>query len=421
MERVCFVISPIGNEGSQERIQSDKFLGLIKEVGEYYNLNVIRADEVNGSTDINSDIIEKIQHADLCIIDLTGINPNVMYEFGMRYQTGLPYIVCARKETKLPFDVISRRTIFYGDLEKTSDYREAKSAIRRFVDKYEEQDYQNAKVVGNSELYQMLCLIVEKIESLQKGSAQVYSASNVNDSIGKEVVSDEVNELLKQLDPSEAFQYAYSTNQLRLAEQLLEYCRNQPIEYFLNKLCALAALGSQKAAEELLKNISEHSADFGSKELIEMLGSAVSCFNRQDIEIENLDRMQGVFAIVEERMSSNKERAAFFNQKERFYAGAGMYDIAKESAEKTLQLDDTQPAYFYNYAIVLEQLGKIDEALEYARRMISFETMDANHLAYACRLLKRSNDLNDVAVYEECLNKLEKISPYKARLVKLND
>lgn len=419
IERVCFVISPIGSEDSEERIQADKFLELIKEIGEIHKLNVVRADEVNGTSDINSDVIEKIQHSDLCIIDLTGLNPNVMYEFGMRYQTGLPYIVCAKKGTKLPFDIISRRTIFYGDLEKTIDYREAKTAIRSFIDKFEEKDYQNSKAVGANDLYQMMQLIMEKIEKIEKINTQVYNSSTVNDSIGKTTVNDEIDELLKQLDPSEAFHYAYTTNQLRLAEQLLDYCRDQPMEYFLNKLCALATLGSQKAVNELLHYINENPLNIETDSLLEMIGCIVSCFNRLDLESENIEHMEEVFSLVESRVDTNKARAALFNQKERFYAGAGMYDKAKENAEKAIAMDDTQPAYFYNYAFVLEKLGEHEAALEYAKKILSFEGISAEHLTFLCKLLKKSNVPADMELFEECFSSLEKISPYKARLIKL--
>ena len=121
--RFCFVVSPIGEQDSPERKHADNFLALIKEIGELHNLDVKRADEIVGTSDINADVIDKIQNADLCIIELTGLNPNVMYEFGMRYQTGLPYIVCAKHKTDLPFDTISRRTIFYGDLNYASECR----------------------------------------------------------------------------------------------------------------------------------------------------------------------------------------------------------------------------------------------------------------------------------------------------------
>ena len=419
-ERVCFIISTIGSENSEERLSANKFLELTKEIGEIHHLKVIRADEVSGTSDINMDIIDMIQNSDLCIIDLTGLNPNVMYEFGMRYQTGLPYIVCAKRGTKLPFDIISRRTIFYGDLEKTNDYREAKKSIRDFINQYEERDYQASSSVSINDLYQMIQLVIEKVERIEKINTQSYSATVSNNSVGKILDNGDVDELLRQLDPAEAFHYAYTTNQIRLAEQLLDYCRDQPIEHFTNKLCALATLGSKKAIDELSKYYKENISDISINTMKEVLGSIVSGFNHQDSECENLNQMEELFGITERRLNTNKDEAFFHNQKTRFYTGANELDLAKENAEKAIQLDDTEPAYIYNYVIVLTKLGDKEGSLENAKKLLSFEgSVDADHLSLICRILKESSFPADGELYNECLNRLEKISPYKARLIRL--
>lgn len=419
-ERVCFIISTIGSENTEERLSANKFLELTREIGEIHHLKVIRADEVSGTSDINTDIIEMVQNSDLCIIDLTGLNPNVMYEFGMRYQTGLPYIVCAKKGTKLPFDIISRRTIFYGDLEKTNDYREAKKSIRDFINQYEERDYQVSSSVSINDLYQMIQLVIEKVERIEKINTQSYSATGSNNSVGKILDNEDVDELLKQLDPAEAFHYAYTTNQIRLAEQLLDYCRDQPIEHFINKLCALAALGSKKAIDELTKYYKENISDISIKTMQEVLGCIVSGFNHQDSECENIDRMEELFGISQGKLNTNKDKAFFHNQKARFYTGANELDLAKENAEKAIQLNDTEPAYIYNYAIILTELGDNEGALENAKKLLSFEeNVDADHLSFICKMLKESSFPADEELYNDCLNRLEKISPYKARLIRL--
>ena len=417
-ERSCFVISPIGSEGSKERLDADKFLGLIKDVAELHTLRAFRADEENNTFDINADVIDWVLHSDLCVIDLTGLNPNVMYEFGMRYHTGLPYIVCAKKDTKLPFDIISRRTIFYGDLDITNDYNEAKKSIRNFINKFEEKDYQNSSIIGLNDLYQMLGVILEKIDKIEINNTQYTSSQN--NSIEKFVMNDEVDELLKQLDPSEAFQYAYSTNNIRLAEQLLEYCRNQPSEYFLNKLRALTTLGSQKAAEELMEYI-DNKTEITNEGLIETIGCLISCFSRLDSASENMKRIEDIFLIAENKISTNKERAALYNQKGRFYFSAKMFDEAKQNALNSIKLNDEEPAYFYNYAAILDYLGEQDYALKYVKKVLSLQSEDSDHLTLACKLLKSSKDPSDVELYDECIKRLSKISPYKARLLRFEE
>lgn len=87
----------------------------------------------------------------------------------------------------------------------------------------------------------MLQTIIEKLDSFNITSAFTSNSNNMTDG---------VDDLLRQLEPSEAFHYAYSTNQVKLAEELLEYCRNQPFEYFFDKLCALTTLGSEKGSFE---------------------------------------------------------------------------------------------------------------------------------------------------------------------------
>lgn len=62
---------------------------------------------------INKQILELIYNSNLVIANLTSLNPNVMYELAFRHSTGKPVITIAERGTKIPFDVIDARTIFY--------------------------------------------------------------------------------------------------------------------------------------------------------------------------------------------------------------------------------------------------------------------------------------------------------------------
>jgi hypothetical protein len=58
------------------------------------------------------------------IVDLTDLNPNVMYELGARQGLGRPYILMAAEGQALPFDLLDFRTIFYKlDLDGVEDAR----------------------------------------------------------------------------------------------------------------------------------------------------------------------------------------------------------------------------------------------------------------------------------------------------------
>jgi hypothetical protein len=92
---LCFVVGPIGKENSDERKHSDMLLNaLIKYVlcGQEFAFRVRRADEDTDPGMIGDRIISDIINAELVVADLTGLNPNVFYELGIRHSTQKPTI-----------------------------------------------------------------------------------------------------------------------------------------------------------------------------------------------------------------------------------------------------------------------------------------------------------------------------------------
>jgi hypothetical protein len=115
-EKTCFIISQIGELNSPERQQADEFLHYIVKECEgirKYNYEVIRADEISTPGRITTQIVRLIDNADLVIADVSGENVNVYYELALRHALNKPVIICAKNNTKLPFDTRDNRTIFY--------------------------------------------------------------------------------------------------------------------------------------------------------------------------------------------------------------------------------------------------------------------------------------------------------------------
>jgi len=104
---LCFVVGPIGKDGSPERKHADLLLNaVIKDVlgAEEFGYKVKRADEDADPGMIGNRMISDIIHAELVVADLTDLNPNAFYELGIRHSREKPTIHVAKSGTQLPFD-----------------------------------------------------------------------------------------------------------------------------------------------------------------------------------------------------------------------------------------------------------------------------------------------------------------------------
>jgi len=111
-DQICFYISPIGEEGSEQRLHADLFLGSVVEPAlEEFGLVVVRADKIGKPGMITAQIIEHILRSKLVIADLSYHNPNVFYELCLRHVCRLPTVQIIRKLDKIPFDLDQFRTI----------------------------------------------------------------------------------------------------------------------------------------------------------------------------------------------------------------------------------------------------------------------------------------------------------------------
>ena len=89
----CFIASPIGAAGSDERHRSNlvkKYI--IDEAVNPLGYKTVRADEIDKSGEITTQIVSDLIDADLLIADLTGQNANVFYELAIRHSFRKPYI-----------------------------------------------------------------------------------------------------------------------------------------------------------------------------------------------------------------------------------------------------------------------------------------------------------------------------------------
>jgi hypothetical protein len=115
---VCFVISPIGSDGDEDRKHADMVLEQLIRRALGKEWDVVRADEITTPGMISGQVIEYVLKSGLVIADLSFHNPNVFYELAIRHLIGLPTVHLIRKGETIPFDVNGFRTITIDTSDK---------------------------------------------------------------------------------------------------------------------------------------------------------------------------------------------------------------------------------------------------------------------------------------------------------------
>lgn len=123
----CFVMMPFKNHFN--RYYQDIFIPAIKNSG----LVPIRADEINKPGVIINQIWEGIKQSHLCLAEVTGLNPNVMYELGLAHAINKPVVLVVQNSAKdIPFDLRALRHIVY-DTSTTTWVEDLKKNIEKMI------------------------------------------------------------------------------------------------------------------------------------------------------------------------------------------------------------------------------------------------------------------------------------------------
>lgn len=134
-EKICFIVTAIGESGTPTRERADNvYKYLIAPVCEELGYRSVRVDHVNAVDNINETVINYLKTAPMVVADMTDHNPNAFYELGFRQALELPLVPIIKVGERLPFDVITTRTVFYDtDVAKIEDSKEnLKAKIQSF-------------------------------------------------------------------------------------------------------------------------------------------------------------------------------------------------------------------------------------------------------------------------------------------------
>ncbi|NOU16607.1 MAG: phosphoribosyltransferase [Bacteroidales bacterium] len=141
MKKNIFVIMPFGsgNEygGKQEESEFIFEEIIVPGVRDIFGEDQIIDREVGKSKSglITKSIVEHLAKADIVIADITGHNPNVFLELGMRYSLKNKItIVLAQENTVIPFDIKGYRLILYNIFKPKIARKQISSFIRTSID-----------------------------------------------------------------------------------------------------------------------------------------------------------------------------------------------------------------------------------------------------------------------------------------------
>ena len=103
----CFTIMPYGEWF--DTYYNEIYAPAIKEAG----LESKRADDLYRPSSIVHDIWQYTKECKMVLADLTGKNPNVLYELGLAHAIAKPVIIIVDKREDIPYDLRALRIIEY--------------------------------------------------------------------------------------------------------------------------------------------------------------------------------------------------------------------------------------------------------------------------------------------------------------------
>lgn len=420
-KKTCFVVSPIGDEGSDIRGQADDLYELV--IGpalEPFDFDLVRADRIPGSGVITTEIIELVQNAELCVIDLSGHNANVYYECGRRHETGKPYVQLIRRGETIPFDLAGIRTILY-DFATPRGVYEAAQALRRFVDEHVQSGFQPPQTGASmATLATGLERIERKVDRLADTSTRV--ARDLPSSTGS------AQEQYSK-DPRLAVAEALAVKNFEYAASLLPAAarRSRSVTECLSAAAVLASEGFAVGAETLCQILDGPLEGLELEELQFAVGSYVTYLHFTDTEKERLPFVRDVTGRILEQLTLDPCTEAYFlNQLQRAMpasAGETPEDaLVKEALALSLratELCPEDPAYWYNLSMNYERRGLDDLALGAVDRYMSIETdqLTVAQLFQAVDVYVRGKRQDDA---RRAFHRLQAVSPPRAQLMLSN-
>ena len=175
MKKTCFIVCPISDEGTDIRKRSDQLMKhIIEPVCEEFE--VIRIDKLQHNKSITEEILNYLKNSDLVISDITDHNPNCFYESGFRNAVGKPLIFMKNKNTTIPFDISTIRTLEYNlfDLDEVENTKRALDSTIKSLN-FTVEEKQTESISSTEELNKILNLLLNLENKIDKFNSEIIS------------------------------------------------------------------------------------------------------------------------------------------------------------------------------------------------------------------------------------------------------
>lgn len=126
----CFLVMPFGQPWS------DEVHSTIRSVCESRGVQAVRGDDIFTPTDILEDIWQGINGSDFIVADITGRNPNVLYELGIAHTLGKPVLILTQSADDVPIDLGTRRMLIYGEAAGGGLREKLENGIQEVLNEY---------------------------------------------------------------------------------------------------------------------------------------------------------------------------------------------------------------------------------------------------------------------------------------------
>ena len=181
MQKHIFFVSPFGKENTEHRIKSDSIFTQLKFISDQLKIpedyifknsqdgikfKIERSDHMP-NVNILKTMLERLEQAHLVIVDITGLNPNVMYELGLRIGMEKPVIVIrdsSESNEDIPYNIKDVRIIFF-DLSTEANIKKFQDELIEVLESFLEDQsifiYKQSKLIYKIE-HEDLDLLTEK-------------------------------------------------------------------------------------------------------------------------------------------------------------------------------------------------------------------------------------------------------------------